>query len=144
MQRLRSPLVSGRLVSRSRRLQSLLHDTFHVQDVDSFLVCSPCLTSLNGNRVPHLSRSHGFYYPDIPSHLEPLNQISERMVSSRAARKGPEVRSTPFDYATSEGRRRDRLGVVPSHVLYMAAKVMHLHISQRLSVTFHNMANAGA
>lgn len=61
----------------------LLNNVFPGQDVDSFLLCSTCRTSLNSNSVPRLSRSHGFRYPDIPRHLQLLNQISERMVSLR-------------------------------------------------------------
>lgn len=58
----------------------LLKNIFPGQDVHSFLLSSMCRTSLNSNRVPRLFRSYGFGYPDIRSHLNPLNQISERIV----------------------------------------------------------------
>lgn len=54
----------------------------------------------------------------------------------------PEVRVTPFMMATSEIRRRDRRGVKPHHLLYVAMKILRLRVSEGLQCTFRCMATA--
>ena len=53
---------------------------------------------------------------------------------------GREFRSphlpTPYMIATSEIRRRDRRGVTPDHVLYMAMKILRLRVTQGIQHTF--------
>lgn len=48
----------------------------------------------------------------------------------------PGVRVTPFMMATSELRRKDRRGVQPQHLLYMAMKVLRLRVTEGLQSTF--------
>lgn len=48
----------------------------------------------------------------------------------------PGVRVTPFMIATSELRRKDRRGVQPQHLLYMAMKILRLRVTQGLQSTF--------
>ena len=43
---------------------------------------------------------------------------------------------TPYTIATSEIRRKDRRGVTPEHILYMAAKIMRLRVSDGMKHTF--------
>ena len=43
--------------------------------------------------------------------------------------------------ATSEIRRRDRRGVTPDHVLYMAMKIMRLRINEGIYTTFRKTYN---
>lgn len=52
----------------------------------------------------------------------------------RVFRKG--VRVTPYDRATSEIRRRDRRGATPTHILYMATKIMRLRVHDGCTNTF--------
>lgn len=47
-----------------------------------------------------------------------------------------DVRVTPFMMATSELRRRDRRGVRPQHLLYMAMKILRLRVTEGLQSTF--------
>ncbi|XP_037558151.1 uncharacterized protein LOC119435325 [Dermacentor silvarum] len=47
-----------------------------------------------------------------------------------------EAHPTPFTYATSEIRRKDRRGVSPHHILFMAMKVLRFRVSRGLAVTF--------
>jgi hypothetical protein len=46
------------------------------------------------------------------------------------------IKVTPYMMATSEIRRRDRRGVTPEHILYMAAKMMRYHIADNMHLTF--------
>jgi hypothetical protein len=43
---------------------------------------------------------------------------------------------TPFIMATSEIRRRDRRGVTPQHILYIAMKIFRLRVSEGLYAAF--------
>jgi len=47
-----------------------------------------------------------------------------------------DTHSTPYSVATSEIRRRDRRGVTPEHILYMAMKIMRLKVSGGMKHTF--------
>lgn len=49
-----------------------------------------------------------------------------------------QIKVTPYMMATSEIRRRDRRGVTPNHILYMAAKIMRLRIIEAFQVMFRN------
>lgn len=46
------------------------------------------------------------------------------------------VKATPFNIASSEIRRRDRRGATPQHILYMAAKIIRLRVSNGLHSVF--------
>ncbi|KAL1399892.1 hypothetical protein pipiens_000176, partial [Culex pipiens pipiens] len=52
----------------------------------------------------------------------------------RKYRKG--VRVTPYHKATSETRRRDRRGAKPTHILYMAVKIMRLRAHEGVTNYF--------
>lgn len=54
----------------------------------------------------------------------------------RIFKKGVSV--TPFMIATSEIRRRDRRGVTPQHVLYMAMKILRIRVIEGLYFTFRS------
>lgn len=47
------------------------------------VVCNTCKLSLNKGYVPKMATVNGFYYPDIPSKLPPLDPITERLISPR-------------------------------------------------------------
>lgn len=61
----------------------LLATEFPNENVFDFRVCENCYRNLCKNGIPRLSRSIGFRYPPIPSHLPPLDPITERLVSPR-------------------------------------------------------------
>jgi hypothetical protein len=46
------------------------------------------------------------------------------------------VKVTPFMMATSEIRRKDRRGVTPHHILYVAMKILRLRLTQGMFSTF--------
>ncbi|XP_071576363.1 uncharacterized protein [Temnothorax nylanderi] len=46
------------------------------------------------------------------------------------------IRVTTFSMANSEIRRRDRRGVTPQHILYMAVKILRLRVKEGLHSTF--------
>ena len=52
-------------------------------NVRSFRACASCYTALGGGRIPQLSKSNGFVYPEYPAHLPPLDCITERLISPR-------------------------------------------------------------
>ena len=47
---------------------------------------------------------------------------------------------TPYTVAISEIRRRDRRGVTPDHILYMAMKIMRLRVSLGMKYSFRCIA----
>ena len=47
-----------------------------------------------------------------------------------------EITVTPFMQATSELRRTDRRGADPQHLLYLAAKIMRVRVSQSVTIAF--------
>lgn len=49
----------------------------------TFKVCETCYKSLGENKIPRLSRTNGFRYPQFPAYLPPLDPICERLVSPR-------------------------------------------------------------
>lgn len=57
----------------------------------------------------------------------------------RIFREGVTV--TPFMMATSELKRRDRRGVTPQHLLYMAVTIMRLRVRDCLSVAFKHIGS---
>ena len=46
-------------------------------------MCHTCYKSLNDSKIPRLSKCNGFKYPEFPSHLLPLDVITEHLVSPR-------------------------------------------------------------
>jgi hypothetical protein len=50
-------------------------------DVAQFKTCVTCTATLDRYQVPSLSTSNGFTYPPYPTHLPPLDCISERLVA---------------------------------------------------------------
>ena len=62
---------------------AMLTDEFPLDDVTSFKVCQTCYKSLNDTKIPRLSKCNGFKYPEFPSHLLPLDVITEHLVSPR-------------------------------------------------------------
>jgi hypothetical protein len=53
------------------------------EDVQQFMLCSNCWTSVKQGKVPTFSKSNGFTYPPKPTHLPPLDALSERLISPR-------------------------------------------------------------
>lgn len=49
------------------------------------------------------------------------------------------VKATPFMMASSELRRKDRRGVDPYHLLYMAVKIMRLRVRDCLTIAFKHV-----
>lgn len=63
---------------------NILRDEFPNEDVINFKLCGTCKQSIYQNkRIPHLSRSNGFAYPDFPADLPTLDCITERLISPR-------------------------------------------------------------
>lgn len=55
----------------------------HFESVAGFVGCQTCRNSLRDGRVPVLSVTNGFTYPELPSDLPPLDIITERLISAR-------------------------------------------------------------
>lgn len=49
---------------------------------------------------------------------------------------------TPYMMASSEILRRDRRGVKPEHILYIAMKIIHLRLTDNLYITFKNIGDS--
>lgn len=73
------------LVKVTPREINVLKEDFegHDYQVENFKICSTCRQSLSHNRIPHLSQTNGYKYPDHPSALPPLDPITERLISPR-------------------------------------------------------------
>jgi hypothetical protein len=56
---------------------------FPDMDVAQFKACAVCTATLDRDQVPSVSNSNGFMYPSYPTHLPPLDCISERLVAPR-------------------------------------------------------------
>ncbi|GFU96500.1 ATP-dependent DNA helicase [Trichonephila clavipes] len=54
----------------------------HVSN-DKIALCNTCLNALNKNNIPIMAVYNGFKYPQFPSHLPPLDILSERLISPR-------------------------------------------------------------
>ncbi|CAG9828115.1 unnamed protein product [Diabrotica balteata] len=54
------------------------------------------------------------------------------------------IKATPFNIASSELRRRDRRGVMPYHLLYVAMKIMRLRVRDSLTITFKHIGKDNA
>lgn len=67
-------------------------------------------------------------------HCEELSFPSIYLGQFRAFKE--QIRVTPFMMATSELRRADRRGVSPTHLLYMAMKIMRIRTRDSLQVAF--------
>lgn len=67
-------------------------------------------------------------------HAEELSFPGVYLGQPRVFKTG--VRVTPFMMATSELRRKDRRGVQPQHLLYMAMKILRLRVTEGLQSTF--------
>ena len=61
----------------------LVTESFPSENILEFKVCSTCYKSLGENKIPRLSRTNGFVYPEYPTELPPLDIITERLVSPR-------------------------------------------------------------
>ena len=48
-----------------------------------FRICKTCERSLDRNKMPTISTSNGFEYPNKPDFLPPLNPVSSRLISPR-------------------------------------------------------------
>jgi hypothetical protein len=57
---------------------SVLARDFPDMDVAQFNACVTCTATLDRDKVPSLSSRNGFTYPPYPTHLHPLDCISER------------------------------------------------------------------
>lgn len=55
----------------------------HFESVAGFMGCQTCRQSLKDGKVPVLSTTNGFTYPEIPPHLPLLDIITERLISAR-------------------------------------------------------------
>jgi hypothetical protein len=53
------------------------------EDDQQFMLCSKYWTSVKQGKVLTLSKSNGFTYQRKPTHLPPLDPLSERLISSR-------------------------------------------------------------
>jgi hypothetical protein len=62
---------------------SVLVPEFQEMDVVQFKACVTCTEIINRDHLPSLSSSNGFTYPLHPTHLPPLDCISERLVAPR-------------------------------------------------------------
>jgi hypothetical protein len=51
--------------------------------VAQFKACAACTATLDRDQVPSLSNSNSFMYSSYPTHLPPLDCISERLVAPR-------------------------------------------------------------
>jgi hypothetical protein len=49
----------------------------------TFKLCSTCRQALNAKKTPSLSRRNGYKYHEHPTHLPPLDPITERLISPR-------------------------------------------------------------
>jgi hypothetical protein len=67
-------------------------------------------------------------------HAEELSFLSIYMGQDRTFKTN--VKVTPFMMATSEILHKDRRGVTPQHILYMAMKILRLRVSEGLYATF--------
>ena len=61
----------------------LLAIEFPGEDVSKFIACNTCYKMLAKLKVPQLLRLNGFVYPEYPSHLPPLDIITERLLAPR-------------------------------------------------------------
>jgi hypothetical protein len=61
----------------------ILRQHFPDEDVTRFAVCSNCYCKLSSDRIPNMSRSHGFRYPPKPTHLPELDPVSVRLIPPR-------------------------------------------------------------
>lgn len=61
---------------------SILEPIFGDESKD-FSLCSTCVKVLNGNKLPNMSKSNGFFYPEKASHLPQLDCVSARLISPR-------------------------------------------------------------
>jgi hypothetical protein len=51
------------------------------EEVQQFMLCSNCWTSVKQGEVSTLSKSNSFTYPPKPTHLPPVCPLSERLTS---------------------------------------------------------------
>lgn len=61
----------------------VLIDSGAFESVNGFSVCQTCRKNLNRGKVPTLSKSNGFTFPNKPSGLPALDVVTERLVSPR-------------------------------------------------------------
>ncbi|KAL1374276.1 hypothetical protein pipiens_018175, partial [Culex pipiens pipiens] len=61
----------------------VLVEAGHFESVAGFKVCQTCHNSLRNGKVPTLSTSNGFTYPEKPANLPPLDPITERLIAPR-------------------------------------------------------------
>jgi hypothetical protein len=51
------------------------------EDIQQFMLCSNCWTSVKQGKVPTLNKSNGFTYSLKPTNLPPLDPLSEHLIS---------------------------------------------------------------
>lgn len=61
----------------------VLIESASFESVEGFSVCQTCRTNLKRGRVPALSKSNGFTFPNKPSGLPALDVVTERLISPR-------------------------------------------------------------
>lgn len=63
----------------------VLHEDFKdgIDLLPLFRLCNTCRQSIDVGKIPFLSRTNGYSYPNHPTHLPPLDPISERLISPR-------------------------------------------------------------
>lgn len=67
----------------SSKCYALIQKEFPLQCVKNMMACSTCKSSIDKHKIPQLSSSNGFKYPEYPNHLPDLGVIAERLVSPR-------------------------------------------------------------
>lgn len=55
----------------------------HFESVAGFMGCSTCRNSLRDDKVPTLSITNGFTYPELPPDMPHMDIITERLVAMR-------------------------------------------------------------
>jgi hypothetical protein len=73
------PLFKKDLKVTNGKFCGILISEFPNEDVSNFKLCDNCWNSVKNN----MSRSNGFRYPPKPTHLLPLDPITEGLVSPR-------------------------------------------------------------
>ena len=60
-----------------------LRAEFSEEETKNFKLCRTCFIPCRKNKIPAMSRTNGYTFPPTPSHLRPLDLLSERLVSPR-------------------------------------------------------------
>jgi hypothetical protein len=84
-------------------------------DVAQIMACVMCRATLDRDQVPSLSSSNSSTYSPCPTHLPPLNRISERLVAPRL----------PFTQIRRLRHQMQRYGIV-GHVINVPLDVNNM------------------